>query len=461
MLHSHAFLRSDLKTEWYTYWSKRLNQTESGRGNFALESNKFWQNAAMAQALSERGILADGRRGVGFGVGMERLPALFASLGAKITATDQDFTAQKASHWEDDQLAHGIQSLNLDGICPVAVFQENVSYRSVDMNNIPADLYGQFDFLWSNCALGHLGSIDNSKQFIINSLRCLKAGGWAVHTTEVNILSDRDTLETPDTVFFRQKDLFDLFKTLSLQGYVVSALNFYLGSDALDKLFTLKPVWGTEHSKILVNNYMATQIILVIKKPERSHRVTRSLQVAKHYMSYLMNLLRMRSYISGNTELRELIAMSVAAREINASDIKITPKATTISVRLGRNETIKVKLTYQNLSTAALFSPSGYFAGTRPLALATSGPVNRRSEFKSIDWYGEDNRLTYELSGASKKSNAFEPIEYVKPGQLFSVEFSISANNQKVNHYIESFCLVKEGDNVIPETEVTLAIELI
>ncbi len=459
-MRSKAFLRADLTTIWYKKWAALLNQTESGRGNFALEANKFWQNAIMAQALYERGVVEENKRGLGFGVGMERLPALFASYGVQVMATDQDFTTIKASSWNNGQLAQGSQSLNTDNICPPDVFAKNVAYRSVDMNKIPKDFNGKFDFIWSNCALGHLGSIEKSKEFIMNSLNCLAPGGWAVHTTEANILSDTDTLDNSDTVFWRQRDLYDLFKKLSKQGYIVSALNFNLGSSQADKRFTLSPKWGSEHSKILFNGYMATHIVLIIKKPTETNFVSQQLQVFKHFIFYRLNLLNIKLYLKRNKKLSAVLAMNEAASKMEAVDTNVTPISKPITVKLKKNETKIIRIEYKNNSPAALFASSGHFAGTNPLALATAEPINRASKFRSENWYG-DNRPSFNLYAASKKGNKAQPIEFVEPEQSFLVEFSISANKQKPGSYKEQFCLVKEGDNAIPSTEVTLEIEVI
>ena len=49
---------------------------------------KLWEYVMICQALWERGMLRAGRRGCGFGVGQEPLPALFASLGCEVLAAD-------------------------------------------------------------------------------------------------------------------------------------------------------------------------------------------------------------------------------------------------------------------------------------------------------------------------------------------------------------------------------------
>ena len=48
--------------------------------------------------------------------------------------------------------------------------------------------------LWSSCSLEHLGSISHGIEFILNSLKCLKQHGVAVHTTEFNLSSNEETL---------------------------------------------------------------------------------------------------------------------------------------------------------------------------------------------------------------------------------------------------------------------------
>lgn len=44
-------------------------------------NRKIWEWCYVAEALSERGMLLPGRRGLGFAVGQEPLVALFASAG--------------------------------------------------------------------------------------------------------------------------------------------------------------------------------------------------------------------------------------------------------------------------------------------------------------------------------------------------------------------------------------------
>ncbi len=107
---SHAMLIGDFSTEWYAHWKKELKQDPGNLLNMELRSNKFWQNAVICQALHERGVLKADATGIGFGVGQERLPAVFAKYGVDVTATDQDFRTKKAEHWSKAELARGLKS---------------------------------------------------------------------------------------------------------------------------------------------------------------------------------------------------------------------------------------------------------------------------------------------------------------------------------------------------------------
>src|SRR5262245_17988237 len=62
---------------------------------------KDWEHAFIAQALAERGMLAPGRRGLGFGVGKEPLVALFASHGCEAVATDQAPDQARDEGWHE------------------------------------------------------------------------------------------------------------------------------------------------------------------------------------------------------------------------------------------------------------------------------------------------------------------------------------------------------------------------
>ncbi len=327
------------------------------------------------------------------------------------------------------------------------------------MTKIPKKLSHKYDFLWSNCALGHLGSIDKGLEFIEKSLECLKPGGWAVHTTEMAILSNDKTLDTGDTVFFRLKDIYYLSKRLNAAGYKVAGLRFNLGSKPADMEFTLDPPWGTHHSKLLYKGYMATQVLLIIQKPLKPPTgVIKKLRGIKHSARYHVNRLNMYVYRKGNRALSRALRLADIPGTV-ASDTQIEVVKKVIDITLGQNEEKSVRLHYKNLSGTALFKIYANFAGTIPLALSTDSPTNRSSDFASNEWHG-NNRPYMKLYQRENSNEQWQPTEYIEPGKEFIVKIVLLSSNTKPGNYSESFCLAKEGDDVIPDTGVTIRIKV-
>jgi hypothetical protein len=87
------------------------------------------------------------------------------------------------------------------------------------MNHIPSHLADRFDFCWSTCSFEHLGSLEHGLRFVENSIGTLKVGGIAVHTTEFNLSSDADTLESPNLSVYRRRDIEKLVKALEQAGH--------------------------------------------------------------------------------------------------------------------------------------------------------------------------------------------------------------------------------------------------
>ena len=247
--------------EQYRFWTHALKETPKYQ-------RKQWEFVYIAQALYERGYLTTGKRGLVFGAGEEQLPSLFASFGAKVLATDQSPDMAASGGWaESGQHTYDIAALNKRGICTNRMFEELVSYMSVDMNAIPAELSGQFDFCWSACALEHLGSLNNGLAFIENSLRTLKPGGLAVHTTEYNISSNTDTMETENCCLYRRCDIDPFIAHLIAQGYEVSPIDWDLGEGFAEMVVDLPPYHGEPHLRVLAGRYTTTSIGLIIRKP--------------------------------------------------------------------------------------------------------------------------------------------------------------------------------------------------
>lgn len=146
------------------YWSQKM------RDGDPIYHRKRWERIYICQSLWERGCLKERKKGLVFAVGEERLPDLFASMGCKILATDLNPNEPTAKGWvESNQNAGGdLEKLRKKQICDDKTFYSHVSYRDVNMNDIPNDIMG-YDFCWSTCALEHLGSIKLGLEFIKNN----------------------------------------------------------------------------------------------------------------------------------------------------------------------------------------------------------------------------------------------------------------------------------------------------
>ncbi len=231
---------------------------------------KLWEFVYILQVLRTRGMLQPGFKGLGFGVGEERLPSLFAAMGLDIEATDLPADRRAAELWAlSGQHSDGVDQLHFSELCDRAALDRHVTYRPVDMNDIPADLRG-FDFCWSACAFEHLGSIDAGLRFFRESLKCLRPGGVAVHTTELNLSSDDRTLANGPVVLFRRKDMERLASELRSEGHDVSPINYDLGGRPADRHIDAPPYSTDPHLKLLLQSFVSTSFGLVARRgPDR------------------------------------------------------------------------------------------------------------------------------------------------------------------------------------------------
>jgi hypothetical protein len=225
---------------------------------------KLWEWCYIAQALKERDMLRPGRRGLGFGVGQEPLAALFAGFGCEIVATDLAEDRAKQIGWVDShQHAASLDALNADRLCEPEAFARRVSFRFVDMNDIPTDLRG-FDFAWSACSLEHLGSLENGGRFLNNSMPCLRTGGLGVHTTEFNLSSNEETLNHFPTVLFRRRDIEGIAAQLTADGHSLD-VDFAPGNGIADGFVDVPPYRHDPHLRLQVLGYVTTSIGLIVK----------------------------------------------------------------------------------------------------------------------------------------------------------------------------------------------------
>ncbi len=244
----------------YAYWCEQFKE-------HPRTHRKQWEFCYILQALSVRGKLSPEFKGLGFGVGEEPLAALFAARGVEVTATDLGVKQAAHAGWiSSGQHAKALEDLNGRAICPHDQFAARVRFETVDMHAIPA-AFLDYDFTWSACALEHLGSLADGQDFIIGSLKTLRPGGVAVHTTEFNVDNDGDTLDSGATVLFRRQDIEAVFERATRMGYRCSA-NWTTGGRRLDAYVDLPPYSNDEHLKLRIEPYTTTSIGLIFDKPE-------------------------------------------------------------------------------------------------------------------------------------------------------------------------------------------------
>lgn len=264
---SRGCVQSDFHEDWFLYWC------DSARLARAYH-RKLWEHAYVLQSLHSLGQLEAGRRGLGFGVGLEPEPSLMAARGVDVLATDLETGEAAKRGWiATDQHANDLSRMHRPDIVGLDAFQQHVTFRPLDMNAIPSDLDGQFDFCWSSCALEHLGSIRAGLDFIKNSVRTLKPGGYAVHTTEYNYMRDDMTLDNWPTVLFRRRDLELVAEELRAEGHHVFPFDFDVLHSPLDFLIDIPPypheggaAVADFHLRLAVDGFATTSFGVVIRK---------------------------------------------------------------------------------------------------------------------------------------------------------------------------------------------------
>ena len=254
----------DFEQEYFKRIASELARDDRHRFN-----RKLWEFVYIVHALEENGMLADGRKGLGFAVGEEPLPSYFAAKGVSVLATDLSIESETAALWaQTGQNALGdISKLFNPNIVTKAKFDENVTYMDLDMNHIPDDI-GQFDFCWSSCAIEHVGSLELSKQFLKNMIKVLKPRGIAVHTTEFNISSDEETIETGSSVMYRRKDFEEIQEWMNDNNCEIT-LSFKRTQKEADMYVPIPPYPGGDernHLNLIIDRFVCTSYALLIKK---------------------------------------------------------------------------------------------------------------------------------------------------------------------------------------------------
>jgi hypothetical protein len=282
-IRSMLCLQEHFSTTWYQNWRQHIAKgapeldSESqavwgvvwkGMNSDKTMHRKLWEWCAIAQALEERDMLVMGRKGIGFAVGQEPLASLFATRGVELVASDY-YEETPHSDWATTgQLGDSLAKINWPGIIPFDLFCLKTSFKNINMRDLSPVPLDAYDFSWSSCSFEHLGSLEAGLEFLVNSLKCLKRGGIAVHTTEFNISSNDGTIDAGDNVIYRKKDIESLDLRLRQLGCAIEALDFNAGSNEGDLAFDYPPYYthGRQHIKLKIADYISTSLILIIRK---------------------------------------------------------------------------------------------------------------------------------------------------------------------------------------------------
>lgn len=254
---------------WYRRWAERLRaQTIDVTPTIPISYRKVWEWAAILHALEERGMLQPGRRAMGFAVGTEQLSSIFASMGVEVVASDLGEGEQVGGWASTNQHAASLQALYHPHQVDQATFERLVSFRPVDMNDLSALPSEAFDFVWSSCAMEHLGNLQKGLDFFCNAMRLLKPGGIAVHTTEYNVGSNDATLGDGFNCIYRRRDLEALDYRLRDLRCGLEPFDFDAGTHRFDLDYDVPPYFGGEkvHIKLKFDTFVCTSFLLIAHK---------------------------------------------------------------------------------------------------------------------------------------------------------------------------------------------------
>ena len=228
---------------------------------------KVWEFVYVLRAAEQHGLLTEGRRAVGFGVGQEPIPAVLAAHGVSALATDLEPSGSGSDAWiATGQHLSSLGALSMPEIVPDDVLERHVAVRYVDMNAVPDDL-GELDLAWSCCALEHLGSPAAGLDFVLGTLDLLRPGGVSVHTTELELTPRDDTAEYGNIVVYRTVDLDELARKVRERGFLMET-NWYVAMEtAADRWIAQHPYDDPAHLKLVVGGSISTSVGLLIHRP--------------------------------------------------------------------------------------------------------------------------------------------------------------------------------------------------
>lgn len=253
-------------SSWFLRWNQEINPDGGESWSPRKLRRKGWEWYAIAQALAEREMLRPGKRGLGFAVGTEPLSSLFAKYGVEVLATDLGNETETAKMWKtNNEHAATLEDLWKPNIISREDFLRHVRFENADMN-YPEKITEKFDFIWSSCALEHLGGLQPGWDFVLKSSQLLNPGGIAVHTTEFNVSSNSHTLTTGDSVIYRRCDIEALDYYLRRHSMCLEVMDFSAGTSPADRQYDIPPYYqaGRHHVKLKLADHISTSLIFIV-----------------------------------------------------------------------------------------------------------------------------------------------------------------------------------------------------
>ena len=138
----------------------------------------------------------------------------------------------------------------------------------MDMNDLADDL-GEFDLVWSSCAIEHLGSPEAGLEFVLRTAELLRPGGVAVHTTEFELTTRDETADYGHCAVYRRDDFEALARRLAERGFEID-LNLYVSlATPVDRFVAVPPYPATDpaHLKLQIFDSVSTSYGLAIRRP--------------------------------------------------------------------------------------------------------------------------------------------------------------------------------------------------
>ena len=102
--------------------------------------------------------------------------------------------------------------------------------------------------------------------FVENSIETLNPGGVAVHTTEFNMSSDSETIETENLSIYRRRDIESLVSRLQARGHRVEPFDLSIGDGFIENLIDLPPYTDNPHLRLRIEEYDCTSIGIIVTK---------------------------------------------------------------------------------------------------------------------------------------------------------------------------------------------------